>query len=320
MSRLISLLLLLCIASYAHSQKTIWGYVKYSSICGFYHENIGEFDTVEIKINHWNTTDQDITDIRFEDSSVFYIPSGLFTFENLKYLYMINQNLHLIKPGTFGNAKNLIILDLAQHKINNLYDGVFSGAWNLKTIILNSGDLETIHPNVFSQLPQLEKLDLGSNVIHTLSSEKTFKFNKNLRFLDLDHNELGSVDSQLFANNPVLEKINLNHNFIDAIDYDAFSNNRQLKRLFLNENVCIDTTWSNYTLSVSQIEHDLRFCSMPIAEEKIGSLNNELHDLEDTSNSLNKNLGSLEKVFEILNEKLEKIHGRIEEIEKVLEI
>lgn len=105
------------------------------SDCTFTGQIIDQDDIVNIRVEPAGSNLNSVSRVKFEQSSIFYIPPELFdVFVNLKRLDIHNQNVQEIRPSTLKNAGKLEYLDIQGNKITHLYANMFDGAENLKLI------------------------------------------------------------------------------------------------------------------------------------------------------------------------------------------
>jgi len=161
----------------------------------------------------------------------------------LKQLYLNNNQILTIEKETFDFLENLIHLDLSQNLIYDLSKSVFSKLKNLKNLKLNSNQIEKLMKENFCGLLSLASLDLSKNKILSLQGDlfvclneiKALKLSSNklkfflnesietLEFLDLSFNNLTSF------NFPSLSSLDLSHNV--KLDHLNVSNNVRVLNL-----------------------------------------------------------------------------------------
>jgi Leucine-rich repeat (LRR) protein len=96
------------------------------------------------------------------------IPASLFTaFPNLVRLFADRQNIRVIKPKTFENAK-LEYLGIDYHRIQKLEANTFEGLKNLRTLLMKGGSLVEIDVAAFNGLDSLQTLNLAENRIKVI--------------------------------------------------------------------------------------------------------------------------------------------------------
>jgi Leucine-rich repeat (LRR) protein len=89
--------------------------------------------------NKGSTTNADIKEVKFEASSIYSVPTELFTiFKNLEGLSMAGQEVQEIKPNTFKSAINLKRLNLANNLLRKIDEETFDGAYKITHLHLDS--------------------------------------------------------------------------------------------------------------------------------------------------------------------------------------
>jgi hypothetical protein len=98
-----------------------------------------------------NSTIYTIEGLRFDYSSIYFIPSEIVSkFPNLGLVRIVNQGLHEIRPNTFLNSGSLDeILLFNNTGLTRLDDDTFAGALNLLELLIHSCSIETVGPNAF---------------------------------------------------------------------------------------------------------------------------------------------------------------------------
>ncbi|XP_062841006.1 toll-like receptor 5 [Trichomycterus rosablanca] len=103
---------------------------------------------------------------------------------------------HLNKNYSVSPLNQLLVLDVHATGLPNLWDQgkcltIFDGLHQLQTLFLYSNYMQALPKDVFKGLTSLNNLDLSYNLLTYLPAGV---FPDSLRFLDLRHNSLGSVD------------------------------------------------------------------------------------------------------------------------------
>jgi hypothetical protein len=273
------------------SQRVLWCYVSFETICTFYHEDIKETDQVVVKGNHWNTTDDDIWKIEFEESKIHFLPTDMFSiFGDVHTLSAPGQELKEIRPGTFLGAKSLEAIELSNNKLQKLGEDSFKGADIAFILNLNHNEIEVIHENAFRGLTELVSLDLMSNKLRALP--------------------IGIFNSNVF-----LGSIHLEFNNLNSISFQSFEHLIQLWTLGLSRNVCINRQYYGNAEFLT-LQKDLINCGMPFVNE--AARTTETDDLKADLEIFNSNFDSLKQLLEMVDESLIDIVDRIEDIEHIL--
>ncbi len=163
------------------------------------------------------------------------IPASLFAaFPNILRMFAIAQNIRVIKPKTFVNAK-LEVLRMNHHWIQNLEANTFEGLKNLRTLWMKRGALVEIDVAAFNGLDSLQNLNLAENRIKVILPG-TFQNLAELKDLNLGHNFISSLDEGTFPGLVNLEKVNLENNLLEALPGNLFKDNKYALEVFLGSN------------------------------------------------------------------------------------
>ena len=120
---------------------------------------------------------------------------------------------------------------------------MFDNLTNIIYFELRNVGLESMEQINFRNFKQLEHLDLSSNLLTELRYE-SFEFLSNLKFLDLNNNQISKINSSIFLKftttvaNP-LEYLNLENNKIVSFDI-IFTNYLNLKTFRISKNYLIE--------------------------------------------------------------------------------
>ena len=192
------------------------------------------------------------------------IKSGTFTgMHSLEMLYLGNNNIHTIEPGSFplslkilnltgnklrtintqfNNLNSLEYLVITHNHITDFAKGALKNLPNLITLNLCHNDIRRIPPNTFYYLRNLEDLILCRNNLNIdFRKSNPFSGLVKLKGLDLAYNNISSIDglltssqrercssAQLVCKTPLfrhLSELYLTHNNIRMIDYRLWNKN-----------------------------------------------------------------------------------------------
>jgi hypothetical protein len=93
-------------------------------------------------------------------------------FPNLQNLYLVNNKISIIAPGSFYTFENLERLDLGGNQIKSILAGTFYTLENLKSLSLRNNSINTIEQNAFDGLEDLQSLDLSGNNLDEISKKE----------------------------------------------------------------------------------------------------------------------------------------------------
>lgn len=187
---------------------------------------------------------------------------------NLSHLVLTSNQIASIERGTFLYPKRLTYINLGHNKITKLRDHTFEGQENLPVLILTRNRISEIEPKAFSDLKMLTTLYLYQNLINKLPrnvltdltnlqelnlmgnkfttiSEDTFPIlPKSLASLNLDANEIKSLEKGSFVDAPE-HTLSLNQNQISNIAPGAFQL-PNLRNLYLRNNMLTTINGDSY--------------------------------------------------------------------------
>lgn len=288
----LAILFLAFLAHTASSQRVLWCYVSYDDTCTFYHEEVMENDQVIVKGNHWNTTDNSITVVFFEQSTIHFLPTDIFSvFKNVQYMYVHKQSVRELRPGTFQDAAKLESLVLSNNKIRVLGEDSFKGAKELYTLDLNDNEMEVIHENAFQGL-------------------------EHLMFLNMSFNKLKALPIGVFNQNVFLASISLQNNLLNSIAIQTFEHLFKLTTLILINNVCINKVYFHVRLEFEEIDMDLINCGMPFVNEALRTTRTDA--LSGDLEVLNSNYLSLKEILGMVDSSLIEVTDKLEHLEYIL--
>jgi hypothetical protein len=261
MRSVITKLLFFGFVSQALSQKLLVCQVS-GDTCTFHGKIVNKGESVVTVADHQGSTNADIRNVVFESSSIYSIPSELFTtFRNLETLDMVNQGVREIRPGTFKNAKSLNNLYLQLNNFEAFNENTFEGAEHLRKLSCVNSGITSFHKDTFAKLVYIEYLDLGKNQVKIFHKD-IFKSLVNLETLSISHNPFEFLHKSIFRNN--LELVHLNMmgaNKLGGLSNRMFSHLTKLDRLYLSGIGCINKEYNpNAYSQIQTIENELRNC------------------------------------------------------------
>ena len=151
----------------------------------------------------------------------------------MRRLILSGQNFPQILAGSFHIFPNLHYLDLSASNVASIDENAFTENKNLDTLVLNRNSLATI-PSLFdSNENSLKSLIVNHNNLEMVDSTHL----TNLLFLSLENNLLiESYVAQTLSNLPKLYHLNLDSNEIASVEKSTFSNQNELEFLSLWDN------------------------------------------------------------------------------------
>ncbi|XP_032582922.1 chaoptin isoform X1 [Drosophila sechellia] len=156
--------------------------------------------------------------------------------EFLRYLDLSYNRLVNISHGAFTVLPNLAALDLMHNQLCSLSLKSFLYVSNTTTPLR----LNVSHNHIASFYDELSsymyiyQLDISHN--HVTKSDSFTNLANTLRFLNLAHNQLGSLQSHAFGDLEFLEILNVAHNNITSLRRRSFQGLNSLQELDLSHN------------------------------------------------------------------------------------
>ncbi|CAH0384158.1 unnamed protein product [Bemisia tabaci] len=163
---------------------------------------------------------------------------GFSTLKRLKDLYLNNNEISMIAERSLHGLKQLQIFDLSSNRIVSLPVDMFRDcADSITEIYLQNNSINVLSPELFTNLNQLMSLDLSFNQLTSAWINKdTFSGLIRLVLLNLSHNSIARLDASMFHDLYTLQILNLQNNQIESIQPDTFAPMSNLHTLKLSSN------------------------------------------------------------------------------------
>ncbi|XP_023234976.1 slit homolog 1 protein-like [Centruroides sculpturatus] len=165
------------------------------------------------------------------------LPEDLFyNLYNLTKLDLSSNKIQSIHPLVFRNLTRLEDLDLSLNRIQNLPGETLKGLFNLRTfhIYINHG-LSQIPSGFFKELHNLTEINAHYCSIYSLE-EDVFSDLINLKYVDLDLNNIEQLPPNLLRNNKLLTQFSCSFNKISTLPAKIFHGLSELRSLNLRTN------------------------------------------------------------------------------------
>ena len=159
------------------------------------------------------------------------------TFSNLANLRILRINKARKLPSKlFNGLDTLEVLDLSNSHFNKLPRNCFNGLGNLQSLSLRGLGLTTLKKTDLGGMESLRNIDISYNEIRDFEPNVFYGISSSIDVIDMSHNKIKQVPSEMFAENSTLRKLHLNDNSIFAIDVNAFSDLPNLEEIHLQHN------------------------------------------------------------------------------------
>ncbi|KAM7363550.1 uncharacterized protein ACRADG_000411 isoform 2-T4 [Cochliomyia hominivorax] len=198
--------------------------------------------------------------VDFSFCSLKQLSGDLFaTLQDLKMIYLNDNNIQEINDGSFVDLWNITTIDLSNNQITSIRPGAFVNVMHLKRLNLRGNQLSAFKGEFFNTGTGIEELDISNNHLSYLFPS-SFRIHPRLRvimaannkfsffpaelistlqyleYIDLSQNQLKSIEELDFARLPRLRVLKVANNQLDMLSEMAFHNSTQLQVLDLSNN------------------------------------------------------------------------------------
>ena len=159
------------------------------------------------------------------DNYLMELPSDIFAGFLTLHIFLVDRNnLTTLQPNTFDypGLARLWWLYLDDNNLNQILPGTFNGLDELYRLHLNGNNLTSLEPGVFVDIPTLLDLTLSRNHLHNLHGN-AFQGLDTLYLLELEDNNIRYLDFSIFTTLKELIALQLSNNEIDALDFPKHS-------------------------------------------------------------------------------------------------
>lgn len=212
---------------------------------------------------------------------------GASSLRRLEKLLLQFNNISQLAVDAFTGLDSLRILNVSNNHLETLPNGVFTSNKELREIHLQDNALYELPTGVFHRLEQLLVLDVSGNQLssHNINNA-TFSGLIRLIILNLAHNALTRIDSQIFKELYFLQILDLRNNSIGHVEEGTFLPLYNLHTLNLAENRLhtLDNQLFNglYVLSKLTLNNNL----IGVIESNVFKNCSDLKELDLSSNQL----------------------------------
>lgn len=131
--------------------------------------------------------------IFLQDNRITHIRRlDLVALRHLHYLYLQNNSISAVEPGSFEHQAGLLELALNGNRIHLLSADLFQGLQHLRILYLSRNDITRLLDYTFRGLQRLQELHLQQNSIEVLSDQALSGLSS-LALLDLSRNNLHTM-------------------------------------------------------------------------------------------------------------------------------
>ncbi|XP_072939637.1 uncharacterized protein [Epargyreus clarus] len=196
--------------------------------------------------------EQTLTEIDLSENNLTAFP--IVSISKLKHLRSLR--LAWNEMSSFPSVENsdlisLEYLDLDSNNFEFISEDCLKFSPSLTILSFHFNFINGIHYRAFYSLVNLKSLDLSHNRIKILNTN-LFQNNKLLEFIDLSHNHLHHIHG-LLCNMPSLTEVFLSHNNILEVPIDSFLNSSNISKIHLEKN-CINNINSESFSDLDNLE------------------------------------------------------------------
>jgi len=129
-------------------------------------------------------------------------------------LYLDNNLLSAISPGTFRELNKLYSLHLGTNQLKSIVSGTLDGLFRLKNLYLESNLISYLAPGAFNNFQQLKTVRLAGNAL-TVWEDAPFTGASKIETLDLSSNQITFVNVTVAF--PSIRWVKLMYNALETI-------------------------------------------------------------------------------------------------------
>ncbi|XP_038211120.1 protein artichoke-like [Zerene cesonia] len=294
-------------------------YVKnlaFKSLVNLQHLNLSHNaieDILPYSLIQYESRQTELRDIDLSYNSIRNISTGAFQYmTNLKELYLDHNEIAVLGDDIFVNLKSLNRLHLQFNNISTLSMSLINLAsleyldlsnnnilkvngfelnrlQNLININMSYNRLESIESNCFSQALNLNSVDLSNNKIRSDLEYVMFLNNVNLRYLDLENNNITKMQDDVFKHT-ILSYVNLKGNNINiTISKSTFAGLVNVTELnFYNQSIM--NLEENAFSSMTSLLH------LNLSRNRINSIHNSSFSMDNTLLSLDLSYNNISQI------------------------
>ena len=185
-----------------------------------YMQHLDISDNVILSLDKTSLSDLDVISLVQLNASKNYIShidgEAFFKRRKLQTVDLSRNSLVIIEPNTFIRNPSLEILSLSSNQDLQLpEEGPFLYSASLRVLQLSACNLSHIPPKAFQELPNLQELYIAYSKIGMLYNVKGVG---HLTTLDISHNYLTDLGSDIFTDLPELTHLILSYNSLSSLD------------------------------------------------------------------------------------------------------
>ncbi len=171
------------------------------------------------------------------DDQLTHLPRGAFKdLPSLKSVEMWNSRIERLEPDTFEGTSGFLRFTLKGSALTEIMPGAFRGLPDAWSINITGTKLKKIDAGTFEGLsPDPLAIDLQDNEIETIDPQ-AFRDVYLIHRINLSGNQIRKISSKTFFNLPNLMTLQISGNGISEIEDEAFSDLPKLLQLNLDDN------------------------------------------------------------------------------------
>ncbi|XP_077292100.1 insulin like growth factor binding protein acid labile subunit convoluted [Arctopsyche grandis] len=165
---------------------------------------------------------------------------------SLQYVKLNKNNLTSLNKAAFGRLPIVFDLDLSDNQINNVSIRAFDGLLQLLALSLRNNNIYYIPNGAFFGLVSLRSLDLSQNHLERIENKTNGLLDDCLSLdrVNLSYNKISFIGRKSFPSDPYipynLKEIDLSHNVMPVITSDLMFGTKKLQVLNISNNILND--------------------------------------------------------------------------------
>ncbi|XP_033220661.1 slit homolog 1 protein-like [Belonocnema kinseyi] len=165
------------------------------------------------------------------------IPSGVFrSLSNLEELLLSKNQITTLQADVFSGLNSLKLLELWSNRISYIAPGSFRNLRSLNSLYLSGNSIYFLSNGILENMEELTEIHLDENKIRKIRKGTFNQLCKSLTNLNIESNQLDSIEPGSFVNMPKLTYLSLRNNFLTVIKSGTFRGLFYLTDLSISHN------------------------------------------------------------------------------------
>ncbi|KAM3869252.1 relaxin receptor 2a [Diretmus argenteus] len=196
-----------------------------------------EVECVEVNLQDVPQLSPNVTWLSLRSNEIRMLSDNIFSeYSSLERLFLQNNSLQTISRHAFSGLYKLKRLFLSQNLITSLSPGVFRDLHQLQWLVLDHNPLRSLSHDAFVGLQSLMYLSLVDTSLQQLSHPSFCQHMPALDWLDLEGNQIQTINYSILKTCSKLEVLLLMDNRIRTVPENTFQSLWKLAELDLSSN------------------------------------------------------------------------------------